>query len=379
MGTHSTYSPSQTPRNIRCPGSTAFVKYLIQKGTIPPEETSSYAEEGTMMHGQIERKINGLKFTEVLDGEQQGAIEDGLTFLQSIMQEHGITSLTTEQRVSLTGFSIDDADGTADVLGVGSINGKSSLHILDWKFGQGVPVFVEKNEQLMHYLLGAIALPESFDIYDELWIHLAQPRLNYYGSYLCHVDELWGLINAIKNAQKSHDIIPGDKQCLWCRGKTRCVEYDTLASERAITVFSAADAMAKNEFDFAKMKKMLELEPFFKKVFKAIKDEINVLKPEQLRDIGLKRVAGKSFRGFASEDGIVEFICENYPDAEMYDTKLKSPSQLEKTIPGLKKDPGFKRLIIKPKGAPTVVSAADKRDDYDVSDTAVVFGALKKD
>lgn len=387
---HAKYSASKISRIIRCPGSEDFVRYLIQKNKIPAEETTSEANEGTMLHKQMELILSNKPVSGKLTQEQIGCLEDCHNWLLELQVKHNWTWFQIERQVNLDGYGIEDAGGTADIIGgtedaggpADIIGGheRKTLHILDWKFGKGVPVYVEKNEQLMDYLLGAAENLENLKSYEELWIHLAQPRLDYFSSYQCSVDELMGLINAIKNAVKSHDIIPGDIQCFWCRGKVRCAEYEEWIRKGATVVFKTHDLMKKNEFDFEQMSKALALEPLFKKAFKAIRDEFQQLTTGQLADLGLKRVAGRSTRSYVSEEQVVEYLCTNYGDTEdIYsDPVLKSPAQMEKSIPGLKKDPEFQKLIHKPLGAPTIVSINDPRPDYK-NDAASVFAYLTED
>lgn len=375
MAKHATYSASKISRIIRCPGSVDFIKYLKSKSIIPEETQTTYTSEGTMLHGQIELKINDQPFDQELDAEQEGLIEDCYNFLQELRAKHELTWLQTERRVSLKGYGIDNAEGTADII---AGHKRSSLHILDWKFGGGVPVYVEENEQLMDYLLGAAENPEKLCEYEELWIHLAQPRFDYFESYQCNVNELMGLINAIKNAIGSHDIIAGEKQCFWCDGKPYCKEYNQMVDSACTTVFQVHTKMMQNEHSFKDTVKVLELEPFLKKVFKMAKDELNVLSGQRLAELKLKRVAGRSNRSFVGEDQVVDYLVENYKDIDdIYEEpKLLSPAQLEKKIKGLKKDKEFQKLIVKPLGKPTIVSIDDGRPEHQ-DDAASTFAHLK--
>lgn len=377
MGTHAKYSASKISRIIRCPGSEDFVQYLIQKKEIPEEESTKEASEGSWLHDQQEKDTIGKPLSKELDAEQLECIEANRDWLADLQAEHHITWLQTERKIDLSGYGIEDAGGTADII-MGSE--KRSLHILDWKFGKGVPVYVEKNEQLMDYLCGAAGNLEALESYDELWIHLGQPRFDYFASYQCNVNELMGLVNAIKNAVKSYDIVAGDKQCFWCRGKVRCVEYEERVRGNAAVVFKAHDVMKNNQVDFKTMAKLLEIEPLFKQVFKAVKDAYAEMSTGQLKEHGFKRVAGRSTRSYVSDDQVVEYLCKNYGDVEDIYTepKLKSPAQIEKSIKGIKKDPEFQKLIYKPVGKPTIVSLDDKRPEYD-SGAGSAFAHLVKE
>lgn len=377
MGEHAKYSPSQISRIIRCPGSVDFVRYLVQKSEIPAEETTTYADEGTMLHEQIARAMMGQTFNAALKPEQRETLETCANWFNDLVVKHGLTWKKIESKVSLKHFGIKECYGTTDII---TGQKKRTLHSIDWKFGQGVFVEGDKNEQLMTYLLGAAENPAKLEAYDELWIHLCQPRLENFNSYQCSVDELYGLANAIKNAQKSHDIVAGEKQCFWCRGKNRCAEYEVLVRGKAALVFQVNDLMKQNEYPFEQMAKVLLLEKDFTKIFKAIKDSLNELPSDKLAKLKLKRVAGRSVRQWADEETVIQHLVENYQDIEEIYTepKLKSPAQIEGTIKGIKKDPEFQKLIVKPIGAPTLVSINDKRPEYKQDASAVFQKFLEK-
>ena len=375
MSSHSKRSPSQISRIIRCPGSVDFVKYLIDRNRIPAEETSEFADEGTMLHAYQEKDVNGEVYSSKdLDAEQESAIEANRNWFLSLQKEHNLTWMQTERRVSLSGYGISGCGGTADVV---AGCGTETLHIIDWKFGRGVYVPVDKNEQLMDYLLGAAENEEKLKGYKELWIHLGQPRLDNMASYKCDINELLGLLTAIRNSIDNHVILAGEKQCFWCRGRARCAEYSDMVQKNTLTVFSAEKSIAANEYPLEKMAKALVMEPFFKKVFKTIHDEISRLGPDDLVKLGLKRVAGRSIRIYSDADEVVKYLCENYEDIEdIYEApKLMSPAKMEKVIKGIKKDAAFQKLIIKPLGKPTIVSVKDKRPEY-ASSPQIAFSHL---
>lgn len=376
---HYKYSASQISRIVRCPGSVDFVQYLISKSIIPKDETSEYATEGTMLHKQQEKAILGLQIAKDLTAEQEECIDANTQWFKGVCETHGIFEFWCELKANLEGFDVPNTGGTTDVAGMGVNNGKTGLHIFDWKFGRGVFVECKKNEQMMTYLLTQIKSMSGFDDFDEFWIHIGQPRLNNFDSYQCTKEELIGLLNAIKNAQKSHDIHAGQKQCLWCRGKVNCAEYTGYAASKAADIFALNHAMSQNQIDFKEMSRILKFEPLFKKVFKAIKDHMATLSSDQLADLKLKRVAGRSFRTFTDKKAVVEYLIEEYGLDDIYEEPtLKSPSQLEQTVKGLKKDSKFQSYITKPIGAATIVDITDKRPDYDAIGAEGVFAYLKK-
>ena len=67
---HAKYSASKISRIIRCPGSEDFVRYLIQKKKIPQDETTTEADEGSMLHKQMEYILSDQPTSGQLDAEQ---------------------------------------------------------------------------------------------------------------------------------------------------------------------------------------------------------------------------------------------------------------------------------------------------------------------
>ena len=377
MSEHKKYSASKIHRIIRCPGSEDFIQYLINNNEIPKEEKSKVADDGTDMHKYQDNILNGKPIPDTLDAEQRSYLSDNQKWLYNLMYKQNLDMRSVESKVDLTGYGIEDCGGTADVI-LNSSN-RTGLHIVDWKFGKGIPVFVEKNEQLMTYLLGAAKNITQLNAYKELWIHIAQPTFDYYGSYQCSIEEVLEFLETIKRALKSHEITPGQKQCFWCTGKVFCSEYHADVAKKAVKVFEINDLMKKNYFDFIKATKVLKLEPFFKKVFNSIKSALHGRTSEQLNALGLKRVIGRSNRTFVSEEAVIKYIYDNYENTEdLYETpKLRSPAQLEKKFKDLKKDEEFKKLTFKAVGKPVIVDINDARSEIS-GDAAEVFSNLRK-
>ena len=79
---------------------------------------------------------------------------------------------------------------------------------------------------------------------------------------------------------------------------------------------------------------------------------------------GYKLVEGISRRKWVSEEKVISEIFRRMPDAdesEVFDTKLKSISTLEKQFGKANVNSALGDLIIKPQGKPTLVRMDDKR------------------
>lgn len=186
---------SSADRILNCPGSYGMLAKIpenLRKGS------SSFADEGTALHEAIQfileenitdpmelfgRDFNGHKMTRNLIND---ALIPSLDFFDAVEKElegEGGLAFLTEQRCQMPG--IPDAFGTSDIIGRSD---KRSL-ILDWKFGEGVPVkaeYVEEdgskrvNAQLMFYARAAMfTCPSMFENRPD-WpvdLYIAQPRV----------------------------------------------------------------------------------------------------------------------------------------------------------------------------------------------------------
>lgn len=149
-----------------------------------------------------------------------------------------MSELHVEQRLPIFGGVIPDQFGTSDSV----IVGDTWIHIIDLKYGRGVQVFAEENEQLMLYALGAL---DQFDLLGEIEtvrMTVHQPRLNHVDSWTCSVEHLRAFeqraIAAGKRALNLADgcdtgdggaiedlpgmLNPGPDQCRFCKAKATC-------------------------------------------------------------------------------------------------------------------------------------------------------------
>ena len=182
---HALLGASSAARWIACPPSARATEHL-------PGETSKYAVEGTRAHELCEAHLrNNLRQWEAgygalplsgsirLDGEPDDppemvrAVNQYVDFvhLQWGLYLHQ-PSVFIEQEVDVSQW-VPGGFGTCDCLLIGD----GILHIIDFKYGQGVPVSPERNPQLMYYALGAYALFDGIDEVDTVRLSIVQPRM----------------------------------------------------------------------------------------------------------------------------------------------------------------------------------------------------------
>lgn len=171
---HSKLSPSAAHRWLNCTAS-AGVEYGLE------EISSPYAMEGTAAHAICEKKLHfyfdGIKNDGKCSAEMDAFTDEYLDYIKEIYNGIYLTSneeieVFIEQKLDLTEW-IPRGFGTADCI---LASGKD-LHVIDFKYGQGVKVEAEENPQLKIYGLGALHLLDNPAI-EEIHLHIVQPRLD---------------------------------------------------------------------------------------------------------------------------------------------------------------------------------------------------------
>jgi hypothetical protein len=202
--------------------------------------SSKYADEGTRAHELAERFLRG----EPQDGENEAMKEALKPFLDHVQQLMDKTSIwKIEHRVDLSplwdGLPPEDLFGTADFVAV--LPG-GDLHVVDLKYGRGVPVEVKDNTQLLYYALGVwLALKDATPI-QSVTMTIVQPRAPHEDgpirSWSIPVLDLiqWGYdvlkptVEKICEGDKDELVLQEGKHCRWCpaasagcpeKGKTR--------------------------------------------------------------------------------------------------------------------------------------------------------------
>lgn len=372
---HSNFSPSRLHRIIKCPGSVELIDSLTITKTIPKETVSTYAAEGTRLHGLTENYfMQGSIALKNLEIEDKYLITECIDYLGTVIASKGHQSLDlySERKVTLENWGIPDVWGTLDYTVIDPI--KRHIDIFDWKFGSGVTVYAEENPQLLAYAAGAIKWPTTIN---SITLHIVQPAIEHFDSWNLTTNDLYEWVHgvlaiAINKTISCHEFYPGDEQCRFCEAKNHCRARFDFVQDMAVKLFKANETLAtcpKPE----ELIKLLEQAPL---VEKTVKDIYNYVQREMEKGIhypGLKLVYGRSNRAWIDEKETIKWLAENTNIEELYNSKLKSPAMLEKELKALKSNDEFKKLYHNPQGKVTVVSENDKREAIKVSaDTTAV-------
>lgn len=277
MSAHALMSASKMSIWEQCAGAPALWERLT-----PEEQSSTYAQEGTLAHAIAEEVLNG-EFSSAseaiasrdisVDKDFEAAVSYYVDYVYDLLDRNGLLDsfrLNIEQSVSLKRIGFPDHYGTIDccIVSPAKANKVGRIYIVDYKHGAGVPVFVQSddfrmNRQLMYYLLGAVVslLPNMlcniaprtgeeilsdkgkafFDIlkeflekeFPELQIHIVQPRIaTRYSMAEVSIDQLIDFykefIAAVEKSNHQRNcstdslhLTVGD-WCRWCSVRDMC-------------------------------------------------------------------------------------------------------------------------------------------------------------
>ncbi|KAK1548206.1 hypothetical protein Q3G72_020898 [Acer saccharum] len=261
---------------MACPGSLALEQAY-------PDKTSDFADEGTLAHAlaaycleneddaavHVDEAFSyvdhGVEKSAVITVDMACEVQKYLDHVRADLGDDG--ELFVEQRLPIfTGnhACVPEQFGTSDTVIVRPV--ARQLVIRDLKYGRGVQVYAERNEQLMLYALGA--LDEFGLLYeiDEAVLIIDQPRLNHFDEWTVSVTDLRAfeqealeagrkaleLVDDIGMRNTTTDLRPGEKQCQFCKAKADCpalrdavlaavtVDFDVMqdAQEQGTTVLA---------------------------------------------------------------------------------------------------------------------------------------------
>jgi hypothetical protein len=282
----------------------------------------------------------------------------------------------------------DGATGTSDVVIIDTE--QEAIEVIDLKFGMGVRVDAENNEQMQFYALGAL---HEYDlIYDFSWVTMVihQPRLNHVSEWNIPVSELLTFGDHARGEAENcraadmaaigeagdmtiEDFLhPAEKQCRFCKAKATC---PALRAEVTEIVGGAAtldeftpqtvDSQTGDNYLPMAMDKVGMVEDWCKAVRAEVERRLLAGKPVD----GYKLVEGRrGNRAWSDEDAVTAlFKSFRLRQEEMYDLKLISATKAEKL---LKENPKrwakTEQLITRSDGKPSVAPATDKRPAMDV-------------
>lgn len=360
---HALLSASSAHRWLACPSSAVAAEAY-------PEQDTEFTREGTTAHevaeavvrAALENKKLELDVPEGLTTEMLNCADEYRDYILGLRTSDDAVVLL-EQRVDFSPW-VPDGFGTADCI---IIQGET-MDVIDYKYGQGVPVSAEDNPQEKLYGLGALNdYGFAFNV-SKVRLHIFQPRLNNISVDELTVEDLmtWAEKTVKPIAEKAAKGKGGYSAGAWCKfcphaGRCKtltktCTEYVETHSLRV-----AVPVLAPHE-----VAEVLEMEPLVSLWLKRVKDQAMTTLLNGGEIPGYKVVEGKlGNRKWTADFQVLEALkAAGYAQEDVTKTELLSPAAMDKAIGKKKVAELLEQFIDRAPGAPTLAPASDKRPAY---------------
>lgn len=356
-----------------CPGSVALAEKC-------PKTTSAYAEEGTIAHDYCAKALEGNTVA-IEDPEMREAVQLYVDYIRSLVGP--LCYVSVEQRFDLSEI-YPGLFGTADA--VIYDQPRQTLHVCDFKYGAGIPVEVEENEQLMYYGLGALTvLLKQKKPIQTVVLHIIQPRCSHpkgairkWETDACRIlDFAMDLVDlAHKTTLPDAPLNPGD-HCRFCPAKPICPSLHGLAQGLAKQEFSQLSSPIP--LDTKELGKLLHWLPVLESWIKGVR-EFAYSEAEHGRPIpGWKLVAKRATRKWTDVKEVESWLERTLTPTslrECYERKLKSPAQIEEIV-HKNKHGELAEFVTAVSSGNTLVEASDRRPEVKVLDAKSEFTQIE--
>lgn len=360
---HALLSASSAHRWIACPPS-AFLSKEFE------DASSSFAQEGTDAHTLAQYKLEKLLGldtkdpTETLsfyDEEMNSHAEYYAAFVLEQLEKAKQTctdpQILIEQKLDFSGY-VPDGYGHVDCL----IIADGTLTVIDYKYGLGIKVSAERNPQMFCYALGGLALFDGIYDIENVNLIIYQPRRENISEYSISKSELikWAeeiLAPIAQLAIKGEGEYKAGEHCQFCKAKATCrkrAEYNL--------------ELAKYDFDEPVTLDNDEIADILIKVDQLV-SWVNDVKDYALKEAlkgtkfeGFKVVSGRSNRKYTDEDAVADIVIAAGKDP--YEKKLLGITAMTALLGKKTFEDILGGLTFKPPGKPVLVTADDKRPEY---------------
>ena len=356
MAKHSSIVGGSTAKRvINCPASVALVAKM------PPKPSSKYADEGTLCHNAIAEILDkgvtpesllGMKYKKhtltqaLLDTKIYPALK-----LLSEVDPDGEMEFMVETEIDF-GNHLPGAFGSADVLG----KLPKKAIVLDWKFGSGVIVEAEENDQGMFYGRAAMHTEKAkwiFEDIEEVEIIIIQPpEIRRWTTTVARLEQFErDLVAAVKDSTRADAMMASGDHCRWCAAKPTC-PLMTGAVDRA-TQLALKDLNPSQIATYLSQADMLE------EWVKDLRELAHQMLEADVNVPGYKLVAKRATRQWENDNlaltALTTFGVQPYKPPE-----LISPAQAEKLF-GKSNKAVLDDLVVAVSSGSTLVADSDPR------------------
>ena len=365
--THSELAPSAAHRWLHCHASVS-----LSRGVIEPE--SAAAIEGTLAHAHLEHVLShgaqpdGAYTDEMVDGTNVV-----LAYLESRQEKY---EFWPETKVEFGNLLPAGTMGTSDV--ILWYPESRTIEVVDYKFGRGVVVEPDENEQMTLYAIGAL-VTRKLPVPERVVLTIIQPRAYHPNgpvrSWTTDMEYLKNFGRQVKSAVASiygpsPAFNPSEDTCRWCPGAFKCPSLKSLALERALKEFEPLP----DDGDLKELGEALDIARLLEVWRNAVENHALRVALSGQKIPGWKIVEGQSRRKWNDENKVREFFKrKRIPAKEFLKDQVIGIPDAEKLFKKKKLDPAdLKPYIVKPEGAKKLAPESDHRSavagDFDVID-----------
>ena len=342
------------------------------------------AAEGTAAHALCEHKLRrALKLQsrrkpiskydcDEMDLHTDNYVQFVLETLAEARQHCADPLINIEQRLDFSCY-VPDGFGTGDCI----IISDKTMHVIDFKYGQGVLVEAEQNPQMMLYALGALRLFDSLYDIEDVAMTIYQPRRENISTWTISVANLktWAEEELIPRAKLAFegkgDFMPGP-WCTFCKAAVKCRARAEEKLRLAQYEFARPPLLTDAEIEDI-LDKLSDLTSWANEIM-AYAQDAALNQGKQWR--GWKVVEGRSNRKYSNEEAVIEAAnAAGYHD--IFRKSLIPLTEMEKLMGKQDFHDILGGLIVKPAGKPTLVPVSEKRPA--ITSANIDFNEIQED
>lgn len=337
------------------------------------ENSGEAAAEGTAAHALAEYKLRkALKMrskkpisqydSEEMDGYTDGYVEFVLEQLALAKKNCNDPQVLIEQRLDFSKY-VAGGFGTGDCV----IIADGVLHIIDFKYGQGVLVSAEDNEQMKLYSIGALELFDGIYDINTVSMTIYQPRRENISTHTVLKESLYQWAEEVLKptavlAFDGKGEYQSGEWCQFCRASVKCRARAEEKLKLARFEFALPPLLTDGEIEEILFK--LDNLTSWANDIKAYALEAALDHSKEWQ--GFKLVEGRSVRKYANEEAAAEAAkAAGYRD--IYRQSIITLTEMERLMGKGKFQEILGGLIEKPPGNPTLVPISDKRQAINTS------------
>lgn len=388
-------NPSAADRWTTCTASPQFI--LDNWDKLPPSDTV-FSLEGTTAHTiakntLLEIETNYYTLSEAptpVTPEMRWHAWNYAEYVNNL-REPG-SKLLVEQKLPLWYMP-----GRNAIVDAAVIN-PSSLHVIDYKYGEGVAVSPERNLQMAIYTRSVIendrtVIPNSLRHAAPVSLHIYQPRGRDAEEPFKVWETTWGEVHQLTckieqkatNVKMGGDVVfaPSDKACQWCQAKAICPERQKqlTAGISDLTVIPDGDKHLRpvQAVSLAELAAIVKHGPAIIKWVKDAQAYALAWMKEGHTVPGFKLVTGRQGdRAWMDEKAAAKLLLETtiLKEEEVWTKKLISVAQVEEKLGKKVFKKELTNLVTRSPGQQVIAPIDDKRESVSI-DGASEFTAIE--